>query len=246
LRCIINFSSSNSHLIFPISYNSLIQGFIYRSLDKTLSDWLHNEAIRFEKRHFRFFTFSRLIGRYKIEDKKILFFPPVRLYIGTIHKTILESLIENMLKSGEIILGKNFCYIESIEIENQPEYREKILVKTLSPITIRSTLKGEDGKEKSYYYSPFEKDWERMILDNLRRKAKALGWKDELKDAHIKPVKVSKKNFHIVFYRNTVIKAWSGIYEISLPEPYFRLAYDAGVGAKNSQGFGMVKWIRKD
>ena len=160
MRCIISFSSSNSHLSLPISYNSIIQGFIYRSLDRVLSDWLHNEATRFEKRHFRFFTFSRLIGKYKIEDKKIVFSPPVKLYIGTIHKVILESLIENMLKSGEILLGKNSCYIESIEIESPPEYREKIVVKTLSPITIRSTLKGDDGKKKSYYYSPFEKDWE--------------------------------------------------------------------------------------
>jgi CRISPR-associated endoribonuclease Cas6 len=44
-------------------------------------------------------------------------------------------------------------------------------------------------------------------------------------------------------YRDTVIKAWSGIYELDLPEPFFLLAYDSGLGSKNPQGFGMVEVI---
>ncbi|HEX30478.1 TPA: CRISPR-associated endoribonuclease Cas6, partial [Candidatus Poribacteria bacterium] len=46
-----------------------------------------------------------------------------------------------------------------------------------------------------------------------------------------------------VMYRDTVIKGWTGVYELDLPEPFFHLAYDAGLGAKNSQGFGMVEII---
>jgi CRISPR-associated endoribonuclease Cas6 len=41
-----------------------------------------------------------------------------------------------------------------------------------------------------------------------------------------------------------VIKGWTGLYEVKLPEPYFRLAYDAGLGSKNAQGFGMVEVLR--
>ena len=37
-----------------------------------------------------------------------------------------------------------------------------------------------------------------------------------------------------------MIKGWTGLYEVNLPEPYFRLAYDARLGSKNAQGFGMV------
>lgn len=44
-------------------------------------------------------------------------------------------------------------------------------------------------------------------------------------------------------YRETVIKGWTGIYELDLPEPFFYLAYDAGLGSKNSQGFGMLKVV---
>ena len=248
LRCIINFFCPESEIVLPISYNSLVQGFIYNSLDKTLSTWLHNEAIRFEKRKFRFFTFSRLLGRFKIEGKEIKFFGSIKLFVGTIHNVVLQSLVENLLKNPQIRLGKGELQIESIEIEERPKINGSILVKTLSPITTYSTLTAPDGKKKTYYYSPFEKDWERMLLDNIRRKAKALGWEDRLSllnDAYIRPVKVNKNDLQIVYYRNTVIKAWSGIYEINLPEPFFSLVYYSGLGAKNSQGFGMVKWIRK-
>ena len=37
-----------------------------------------------------------------------------------------------------------------------------------------------------------------------------------------------------------MIKGCTDLYEVKLPEPYFRLAYEAGFGAKNAQGFAMV------
>jgi CRISPR-associated endoribonuclease Cas6 len=42
-------------------------------------------------------------------------------------------------------------------------------------------------------------------------------------------------------YRDALIKSWSGLYELDLPEPFFLLAYDAGLGSKNPQGFEMVE-----
>ena len=42
-------------------------------------------------------------------------------------------------------------------------------------------------------------------------------------------------------YKDALIKAWTGLYELDLPEPFFLLAYDAGLGSKNPQGFEMVE-----
>jgi CRISPR-associated endoribonuclease Cas6 len=61
--------------------------------------------------------------------------------------------------------------------------------------------------------------------------------------AYIKPLRVNKRNEVIAIFKGTVIKGWTGIYELQLPEPYFSLAYDAGLGSKNSQGFGMVEVV---
>lgn len=45
--------------------------------------------------------------------------------------------------------------------------------------------------------------------------------------------------------RDAPIKVWTGIYELDLPEPFFLLAYDSGLGSKNPQGFGMVEVMKE-
>jgi len=66
----------------------------------------------------------------------------------------------------------------------------------------------------------------------------------DLKRAWVKPYKVRSADQKILRFKGTVIKGWTGLYEVKLPEPYFRLAYDVGFGAKNAQGFGMVGVVR--
>ncbi len=255
MRCVIELNPIESKLEVPLAYNSLLQGFIYRHLDAALATWLHNEGTQLGKRRFRFFTFSRLLGKYHIEGDRIEFNGPVKFHIGSVHEKLLQSLVEHLLKNSQVRLGKSSCEIRRIEVEPLPDLSGPVKVRALSPITTYSTLTTADGRKKTYYYSPFEPDWEVQLLANLRRKAMALGWGKtrlaSLEEAHIRPVRVDKRNLRIMRYRDTVIKGWTGIYEIDLPEPFFLLAYDAGLGAKNPQGFGMVevmepRWKRSD
>jgi len=248
LRFWINLEAKNATLSLPLAYNSLVQGFIYHHLDETLSQQLHEEGTHLGKRKFRMFTFSNLLGRYHIEGTRIEFSGPVRLCIGSVHEKFLESLAEHLLENRQIQLGCASCKIQNIEIDSLPKLSGPVKVRTLSPITTYSTLTTADSRKKTYYYNPFESDWEKQLLANLRRKAQALGWGEArlagLEGAHIRPVRVDKRNLRIMRYRDTVIKAWTGIYELNLPEPFFLLAYDAGLGAKNPQGFGMVEVMK--
>jgi len=80
------------------------------------------------------------------------------------------------------------------------------------------------------------------VLDNLKKKVVAFygeGKYPELDGAYIRPYRVDEKNMAIVKYKGFVIKGWMGLFKLNLPEPYLSLAYNAGLGAKNSQGFGM-------
>jgi CRISPR-associated endoribonuclease Cas6 len=220
---------------------------VYRNLDDALSNWVHNEGLQVGKRSFKFFTFSRLLGEYRLNGESIEFSGPVRLHISSVHEQILQSLVEHFLREPAVRLGKELCEVQSIEVEALPPISRPTVVRTLSPITTYSTLTTAEGRKKTYYYSPFEREWEEQLLSNLRRKAQALGWsQSQLENlarsqAHIRPIRVHNRDFKIMKYRDTVIKVWTGIYELDLPEPFFLLAYDAGLGAKNSQGFGMVE-----
>ena len=247
MRFVVEFISESGKMQLPLAYNSLIQGVIYHNLEKPLADRIHDEGTPLGKRHFRLFTFSNLLGRYQITGKRIEFSGPVKLHIGSVHEELLQSLAEHLLKPPRIQLGDSSCAIRSIEVETLPKLSGPVKVRALSPITTYSTLTTADGRKKTYYYSPFESDWEKQILANLRRKAQALGWGEAqlvgLEGARIRPVRVDKRNQRIMRYRDTVIKAWTGVYELDLPQPFFLLAYDAGLGSKNPQGFGMVEAI---
>lgn len=242
MKVLIEFDFEGA-LVLPVQYNEIIQGFIYRNIDESLAGWLHNHGVKYEKRRFKFFTFSRLMGKYKLKKEKIEFFPPVELQIASINKDIIESLVNNLLKKETHRLSENICQVSKIEVKKPPEYSREKTVKAISPITIYSTLMTKDGRKKTYYYSPFEADWEKQIAMNLIRKAKALGINAKPSEVSIKPIKVGKKDLKLLIYKGTVIKAWMGVYLISLPKALFEIAFDAGIGAKNSQGFGMIEAI---
>ena len=239
MRIEINLSAETP-LILPKSHNHLLQGFIYSLLDPLLRKRLHKEGYPYEKRRFKLFTFSRLLGKVKMFKEYFQFNPPLKLIISSPKDEILQSLAEGLLKSPEVILGKNTVYIDSINVAARPSFNHKVTIKMLSPVTIRSTLYGADGSKKSYYYSPFEKEFCRLIKENLRKKYKIVFNKNLGHDFEfsIKPQKVPPSCEKIIIYKGTVIKAWMGIYEIKGNPEVIALSYDTGLGAKNSQGFG--------
>lgn len=242
---------SNKSLNLPIHYNHLLQGLIYNQLEPTLATWLHGSAYSFDKRSFKMFTFSRLFGQFRFDKKtkRIRFSGPVSFKLASHHSDILASFAERLLKCEYLELGANKVYVRGVEILKppKPDYSKPVKLKTLSPITTYSTFTKPNGDKLTHYYSPQEKDWSKMLVDNLGRKAKALSWQsraiDSLKDAYIKPYKTRANDKKIVRYKDHIIQAWMGLYIASLPQAFFELAYDVGLGSKNSQGFGMVEVI---
>ena len=251
MRISITLDPERGILRLPVHYHHLIQGMIYSGLDKALAQWLHGEGFRHGKRHFKLFTFSRLLSRKRSFDpltRFIEFHGRVTLKIGAMDSQVLESLVLHLVREPEVILNETLCRLLSVEVEIPPQVQGPVRVRALSPITVYSTLFTAEGKKKVYYYCPWEEDFSQKVLENLRRKAQAYYGKGEglpsLDGSYIKPLKVSKRNEAIVNFKGTWVKGWMGLYELSLPEPFFTLAYNAGLGSKNSQGFGMVEVVR--
>jgi len=251
MRIALKLAPAGGSLELPIHYNHLIQAMIYRSLDGALAEWFHDEGYSYGKRRFKLFTFSRLLShnrRYDAQKKTITFIGSLELKIGSVDVKLLESLAVHLVRQREVQLRGTPCHFASVEVEMPVKTSGPVAVRTLSPIVVYSTLKDASGRKKTYYYNPWEREFQEKILENLRRKWAALHGSEEppsMEGAYIKPLRVSKRNEAIVKFKGTVIKGWTGLYELSLPEPYFSLAYDAGLGSKNSQGFGMVEVVRR-
>jgi len=237
------FESERGKIILPINYNRYLQAFIYKNISPKLARFLHNKGFKNEKRIFKLFTFSRIFGKYKIlqQEKKIEFKTPVSFYLSTIYPVIAEEFTEKIIKTDNMRFGRDKIILSSVEVFMKKINREKFTIKMLSPVVVYSTLSKGDGSRKTYYYSPFEREFSELIRKNIIKKYKAYYGKDVIiKDFEITPVKVSeKRNLITTFYKDTVIKGWTGIYELKGYLELLEFSYCTGIGSKNSQGFGM-------
>ncbi len=258
MRLRITLEPHHLPLNLPIHYSHLLQGMIYNQLDNNLADWLHGKAYRSATRTYKMFTFSRLEGQpFTVKNGQISFEGKVFFKLSSINGDILSSLAEHLLRERRVRLGNYNCEVKGVEIIPKPriDASKPILVRALSPITTYSTYIDDYGKRKTHYYSPFEVGWSDGLLSNLLRKAEALEWEDSGKElleaGNIQPENVSERDEKVIMYtkeikgkvHKTVIKAWMGTYSLTMPEHYFWLAYDVGLGSKNAQGFGMFEAI---
>ena len=230
--------------VLPVHYNHIVQAFIYESLGELRERW-HDEGFVLGKRRFKPFTFSRLMGKCKLENDKIRFQYPIELKISSPMVEFMEELACNLARRPEFRLGGNQVVVEAINVEFMPEIHGEERIRMISPMTMYSTVKTVDGRRKTYYYSPVEKEFAKLIGENLVKKYRALyGEEPENVTFHIEPIGFKSGWLKIIKYKGTVIKGWMGDYRVDGAQELIKLAYEAGLGAKTAQGFGMFEIVR--
>jgi len=228
---------SNKNVDLPISYNHALQSLIYKVISEKLSD-LHESGFLYNSRQFRPFVFSRIKGKHTLYDGLISFQPPISFSIASPVDEITQVIANEFLKSEELDVCGQRLKLVQLDVSKQEVKRSPVRVVTLSPITIRSTLTTAEGKKKSYYYNPFEKEFEAQIRENLLRKAKAIDQKLSGNEFSIKPI--TKMKQRIIRYKRFIVIAWDGKFELSGDVALIELALNWGLGSKNAQGFGMI------
>nr|MDO8082524.1 CRISPR-associated endoribonuclease Cas6 [Candidatus Freyarchaeota archaeon] len=230
----------STHVSLPLHYNYLVQGIVYGSVSSELAGFLHDEGFMHGKRAFKLFTFSRIIGRPQIRDDRIFFEGPVKLYVGSPIERFIKELTTALIQKGEITLGDANLAISGVDVPKCPEFAGETHIRTLSPISIYSTLYTSQGKKKTYYYSPKEEEFSNLISENAQKKHIIIHGERVKERLEVEPVRAKES---IVFYRGTVIKAWSGEYVLKGSRELMRTVYETGLGSKNPQGFGMFEVV---
>lgn len=243
----IELSSMNEGLIvLPIHYNSVVQGVIYSMVQDEMPQ-LHDEGFEVGSRTFRFFTFSRIFGKVEyLKNGQIAFHSPVKVRVSSPLEQFIVILAKNLLNRESIMLGSTRVYLKSLSALPLPDFSSgKVKVKAQSPITAYSTLLTPKGKKKTYYYHPREQEFIDQVTSNLLKKAVYFNKNLDGLPFTFRALKVNNRDAKIIYYKNFVIKGWLGLYEIEGDPRLLKLAYSAGLGAKNSQGFGMVDVINE-
>ncbi len=232
--------SSEKDFVIPIHYNYYVQSFLYKSISPKLARILHDHGFPIGKRKFRLFTFSRILGQYQIRKniERIFFASPFRIVVSSAMKEFVEEIAEELIRREEVRISYQHVHLNSVEVSDFPINRDRLRIKMLSPVTIYSTLSRADGKKKTYYYSPFEKEFSHLISENAKKKFRAFYGKEPKGEIHLNPLKVNMSNQKIISYKGTVIKGWMGTYELNGDTELMKLVYDTGLGGKNPQGFG--------
>ncbi|HOP93389.1 MAG TPA: CRISPR-associated endoribonuclease Cas6 [Acetivibrio thermocellus] len=228
-------------LELPFNYNKILQGFIYRNImDKDLAQFIHDKGFSYEKRKYKMFTFSRLQGKFSIDSKrkKIIYQSPVELIVSSCYDDFFIDLSLSLLKR-DVEIASHKAYVSKMDIiMEEPKSIQKI--RMLSPVTAYSTL---DDK-RTVYFSPYNHDFKRIIRDNLIKKYKAFYKKNCGNDMDFDIEIASDKCTKVISnYDGFIIEGWMGDFVLRGNQELIKLAYDAGVGGKNSQGFGCFKLI---
>lgn len=241
--------SAREPLVLPIHYNYIVQAFIYKNLSEEFSEFLHDQGFRLGSRTFKLFTFSRLMGRFEIlGDNRIKIFPPFELIVSSPLERFIRDFATSLLKNDNFELLGQGVEIEGISVLSEldkEKCRDGLLIKMLSPVVVYKTYFDERGAKKTYYFNPKEDEFSVLIRENLLKKARLLNVENvENSNLKIEPVfKIDQSYCKIIRYKETIIKGWMGVYKLHGDFPLLKIAYDTGLGSKNSQGFGCFEVI---
>lgn len=95
---------SYNNFTVPMSYQSILQGVIYSLLSKDeLGDFYHNDGYHYDKKTFKCFTFSQLFGKYKIENKHLIFDDDFYFYISSLDEKFLKHIYKTILLNNSLL-----------------------------------------------------------------------------------------------------------------------------------------------
>ena len=233
------FIDLKDELILPINYNHILQGIIYHSIEaynNTYAKILHDSGIQNNDNSnhtFKLFSFSKIIGKYKIEENKIKFFDSIFWEIRSVDSYFIHLLYMAFLQNG-INFG-NVNLIPNLKLENKVITEENIHIRTLSPIVVINKI----SFDKSIYLSPNDENFEQCLNTNFQNKYNAYYNTFPHNDIKIFTDNVSYKDKVVTTVKGIYINAWNGTFYLSSTPDLLTFLYNCGIGSKNSLGFGM-------
>lgn len=225
-------------LIMPIGYHHILQSVYYKLMSGDIgTNPLHDKGVAYNNRDYKLFTFGPIEGKFVISNGRIVFTNNVSIEFRAYNAEIADSIYSNIRKNG-ITFGEHTY--KDIEMELSDKYIDvnKVIVRQISPICVYET----DSKTKhTRYYNPGMKEFYDGIQDNFCRKYYAS--QGEMGEIFINKIDVCPNDKYITKYKGFIIEAYKGTYILSGKEKYLDFLYQTGLGAKNSQGFGMFEIV---
>lgn len=238
----IQLEPTSSSFEIPVQYNYLVQSAIYQALSRDVRGFFHDVGFEHRRRRLKLFTFSRLMGKSVfIREREMLRFEgPVTLVVSSPIRQFCSSLATGLLKLGNMVIGSTVLRVTMVQISEPEVEGNSIDVRMLSPTVVYSTMTKYDGSKYTCYFAPGEPEFEELTWRNLARKYQILTQSDPPDTPAFSIEVKGNPKLSILKYKGTVIKGYMCFLRLLGPQPLLQVALDAGLGSKNSQGFGCL------
>lgn len=250
MQFILHFHTENP-LILPIGYHSEVQGLIYHILSENpdYSSFLHNQGYMTDGRSYKVFVFSLLNGKYGIRMPKIIFQDDFRLEVRSPGEEFCSVFAGSLMQNTEYELNGQPVVLDDFEVHHNTVSSDHVQIEMLSPLCLHQSVITDSGEKKTHYLSPIDEDFDKYLNINLEHKMKAFKNQEPAGKIHLTPLRLDQGNMQkrdkyvTRFAGRTIINAWRGRYDLTGDSLDLSFLYDAGIGTRNSQGFGMFRLI---
>ena len=235
--------------VLPINYRYETAAWIYRVIhrsDAPFAKWLHEHGYSYNGRRFKNFTFShmRIPEREITGDRIHIRGERADMQIAFAVDRAVEHFIAGLFDNQEFSIGDDTSRadfsIENVETLVEPGFQNTLRLRCLSPICVS---RGNAGASATYL-GPDAADYAERIAENLRNKLGSMS-ADPVPEQPLtlRPLGAAKSRLiHIKSGKQgaTRVRAFQFPLELGGPAELLRVAYQAGLGEKNSLGFGCV------
>ncbi len=230
------FRCSNAAL--PLANKHAVAGLLYHMVSSKAdyADMLHQRGYPHGGKPLKLFTFSDLTGSYQIQGKRIVYRDRIEIRVRSHDPMFVRCLLLSAEKNRNYQLCGNALFLESYKVEDPMIEKDRLMIRTLSPITVHTTT--ADGK--TLYFAPTDQAFYQAIADNAAAKLRALSMVEQ------RPITLElggECSKLVTTYKGIYINGWRGTFRLSGPKDVLKLLYNTGLGDRNSQGFGMFEII---
>ena len=238
----LHLTLSGDNVLLPINYRHLIHGMIYRALSEApgYSHYLHDMPdLENGTKAFKKFTFSSLQGTYELAGRNIRFPDHMRLEIRSCDPVFINILYQVFLTNTEVYLGRNTLHVTEIFVN------QMFITTGYATIEMKTPLVAYHTEEGSHtcFYRPDEALFYQALERNAGRKWEYITKDGREAQIEITPAFTTLPKQQKSVFKKTYITGWFGKYRIAGEPVLLNLLYDIGLGAKNSEGYGMFDYV---
>ncbi|MBA9075708.1 CRISPR-associated endoribonuclease Cas6 [Rufibacter quisquiliarum] len=262
MRFSLTFRKTGQKQTLPLNYQYELASWIYKTIhrsDSAFVSFLHDRGYLANGKGFKLFTFSNLkLPKFQIQgDRLLLQGDTLSLQLTFALEQSAQHFIQGLFQQQRFSLGDRQSQVDlevqQIEAMPTPTLAEgsQLRFRTLSPLCVSSSRE-HYGKIMPLYHHPADDGYENLLLQNLLNKYTAAHGHFPLPplrpDGEFAFKVLSEPKSRLVTIKantpqETKVRGFLFDFELQAPEALLQLGYAAGLGEKNSLGFGCVEVV---